>query len=148
MMRVSGGGARITEGKTVKGKMEVAVAIGTDPSLMFAAIVPAPPEVEEYMIAGFLRQKPLELVKCETVDLEVPATSEIVLEGYVNLDELKVEGPSAITRASIRWRTSIRFSTCSASRTGRIRFTRPRSLASLRRKTRGWERPSEVSSSR
>ena len=93
IMRVSGGGARITEGKTVKGKMEVAVAIGTDPSLMFAAIVPAPPEVEEYMIAGFLRQKPLELVKCETVDLEVPATSEIVLEGYVNLDELKVEGP-------------------------------------------------------
>ena len=93
MMRVSGGGARITEGKTVKGKMEVAVAIGTDPSLMFSAIVPAPPEVEEYMIAGFLRQKPLELVKCETVDLEVPATSEIVLEGYVNLDELKVEGP-------------------------------------------------------
>src|SRR5512140_1890922 len=49
MMRTSGGGARITEGKTVKGKMEVAVAIGTDPAVMFSAIVPAPPEVEEYM---------------------------------------------------------------------------------------------------
>ncbi len=93
MMARSGGGARIVEGKRAEGKMEVAVAIGTDPSLMFAAIVPAPPEVEEYMIAGFLRQKPVELVKCETVDLEVPATSEIVLEGYVQLDELRMEGP-------------------------------------------------------
>ncbi|HYE24623.1 MAG TPA: UbiD family decarboxylase [Clostridia bacterium] len=93
MMARSGGGARIAEGKTVAGRMEVAVAIGTDPTLMFASIVPAPPEVEEYMIAGFLRGKPVELVKCETVDLEVPASSEIVLEGYVNLDELRVEGP-------------------------------------------------------
>ena len=75
------------------GKMEVAVAIGTDPALTFASIVPAPPDVEEYLIAGFLRQKPVELVKCETVDLEVPANAEIVLEGYVNLDELRTEGP-------------------------------------------------------
>ena len=55
--------------------------------------MPAPPDVEEYLIAGFLRQKPVELVKCETVDLEVPASREIVLEGYVNLDELRTEGP-------------------------------------------------------
>ena len=48
-------------------RMEVAVAIGTDPATTFSAIVPAPPEVEEYLIAGFLRQKPVELVKCETV---------------------------------------------------------------------------------
>jgi 4-hydroxy-3-polyprenylbenzoate decarboxylase len=73
--------------------MEVAVAIGTDPAITFSAIVPAPPDVEEYLIAGFLRQKPVELVKCETVDLEVPATAEIILEGHVNLDELKPEGP-------------------------------------------------------
>src|SRR5262250_2590233 len=73
--------------------MEVAVAISTDPVVTFCSIVPAPPEIEEYMVAGFLRQKPVELVKCETVDLEVPATAEIVLEGYVNLDELRVEGP-------------------------------------------------------
>jgi len=73
--------------------MEVAVAIGTDPAMTFSAIVPAPPEVEEYMIAGFLRQKPVELVKCETVDLEVPANAEIILEGYINLDELRTEGP-------------------------------------------------------
>ena len=53
----------------------------------------APPDVEEYLIAGFLRQKPVELVKCETVDLEVPASAEIVLEGHVHLDELRTEGP-------------------------------------------------------
>jgi 4-hydroxy-3-polyprenylbenzoate decarboxylase len=74
-------------------RMEVAVAIGTDPATTFSAIVPAPPEVEEYLIAGFLRQKAVELVRCETVDLEVPATAEIVLEGYVELGELRTEGP-------------------------------------------------------
>jgi 4-hydroxy-3-polyprenylbenzoate decarboxylase len=73
--------------------LQVAVAIGTDPATTFSAIVPAPPEVEEFIIAGFLRQKPVELVQCETVDLQVPAASEIVLEGYVRLDELRSEGP-------------------------------------------------------
>jgi 4-hydroxy-3-polyprenylbenzoate decarboxylase len=75
------------------GGTSASVAIGTDPATTFSAIVPAPPEVEEYIIAGFLRQKPLELVKCETVDLEVPAHAEIVLEGYVELGELRTEGP-------------------------------------------------------
>jgi 4-hydroxy-3-polyprenylbenzoate decarboxylase len=93
LMARSGGGAIDAVDKRVKGKLEVAVAIGTEPALTFAAIVPAPPDVEEFLIAGFLRQKPLELVKCETVDLEVPASAEIVLEGYVNLDELRTEGP-------------------------------------------------------
>lgn len=74
-------------------RMEVAVAIGTDPATTFSAIVPAPPEVEEYIIAGFLRQSPVELVQCETVDLQVPAHAEIVLEGYVELGELRAEGP-------------------------------------------------------
>jgi 4-hydroxy-3-polyprenylbenzoate decarboxylase len=74
-------------------RMEVAVAIGTDPAVTFSAIVPAPPEVEEYLIAGFLRGKAVEIVKCETVDLEVPAHAEIVLEGYVELGELRAEGP-------------------------------------------------------
>jgi 4-hydroxy-3-polyprenylbenzoate decarboxylase len=92
MARTSGGSVLLEE-KLPAGKMEVAVAIGTDPALTFAAIVPAPPDIEEYLIAGFLRQSPVELVKCETVDLEVPAASEIVLEGYVNLDELRMEGP-------------------------------------------------------
>jgi 4-hydroxy-3-polyprenylbenzoate decarboxylase len=74
-------------------RMEVAVVIGTDPATTFSAIVPAPPDVEEYLIAGFLRQKPLELVKAETVDLEVPANAEYILEGYVQLGELRTEGP-------------------------------------------------------
>jgi len=93
VMARTSGGARIPEGAAPKGKLEVAVAIGTDPVSTFCAIVPAPPDIDEFMIAGFLRQKPVELVKCETVDLEVPAQSEIVLEGYVNLDELRPEGP-------------------------------------------------------
>ncbi len=83
----------VTQTKIRGERMEVAVAIGTDPATTFSAIVPAPPEVEEYLIAGFLRQKPVELVKCETVDLEVPAHAEIILEGYVLLGELRTEGP-------------------------------------------------------
>src|SRR6202030_918983 len=93
IMARSSGGSVLIEGDRPRGKMEVAVAIGTDPAITFSAIVPAPPDVEEYLIAGFLRQKPVELVKCETVDLEVPAASEIVLEGHVHLDELRSEGP-------------------------------------------------------
>jgi 4-hydroxy-3-polyprenylbenzoate decarboxylase len=93
IMARSSGGSVLAEGDHPTGKMEVAVAIGTDPAITFSAIVPAPPDVEEYLIAGFLRQKPVELVKCETVDLDVPATAEIILEGHVNLDELKPEGP-------------------------------------------------------
>jgi 4-hydroxy-3-polyprenylbenzoate decarboxylase len=93
VMARSSGGSVLAEGNRPAGRMEVAVAIGTDPAVTFSAIVPAPPDVEEYLIAGFLRQKPVELVKCETVDLEVPAASEIVLEGYVELDELRSEGP-------------------------------------------------------
>jgi 4-hydroxy-3-polyprenylbenzoate decarboxylase len=93
VMARTSGGSMLSGGKQPAGTMEVAVAIGTDPAITFAAIVPAPPDVEEYLIAGFLRQKPVELVKCETVDLEVPATAEIVLEGHVHLDELRTEGP-------------------------------------------------------
>jgi 4-hydroxy-3-polyprenylbenzoate decarboxylase len=93
IMARSSGGSVLAEGARPGGKMEVAVAIGTDPAITFSAIVPAPPDVEEYLIAGFLRQKPVELVKCETVDLEVPAAAEIILEGHVHLDELRTEGP-------------------------------------------------------
>jgi len=93
IMARSGGGSMLATGERPSGTMEVAVAIGADPALTFSAIVPAPPEIEEFIIAGFLRQKPVELVKCETVDLKVPASAEIVLEGYVKLDELRTEGP-------------------------------------------------------
>ncbi|HEX4065323.1 MAG TPA: UbiD family decarboxylase [Acidobacteriaceae bacterium] len=98
MAATAGGTANVALGNVVDAagpdaRLEVAVAIGTDPATTFSAIVPAPPEVEEFLIAGFLRQAPVELVKCETVDLEVPAHAEIVLEGYVRLDELRSEGP-------------------------------------------------------
>jgi 4-hydroxy-3-polyprenylbenzoate decarboxylase len=88
-----GGMPQIAMGNLKGSRLEVAVAIGTDPATTFAAIVPAPPEVEEFLIAGFLRGKPVEIVKCETVDLEVPAHAEIVLEGYVELGDLRAEGP-------------------------------------------------------
>ena len=82
---------RLAAGK--EERMEVAVAIGADPATMFSGILPLPPDLDEMLFAGFLRSKPVELVKCETVDLEVPAHAEIVLEGYVTLGELKTEGP-------------------------------------------------------
>lgn len=81
----------LNEGKQTR--MPVAVAIGADPAAMYSAILPLPPDLDEMMIAGFLRSKPVEMVKCETNDVEVPANSEIVLEGYVTLGELRREGP-------------------------------------------------------
>jgi 4-hydroxy-3-polyprenylbenzoate decarboxylase len=81
----------MAEGKTTR--MDVAVAIGCDPATMYSAILPLPPELDEMMISGFLRGEAVEMVKCKTVDIEVPAQSEIVLEGYVTLGELRTEGP-------------------------------------------------------
>ena len=75
------------------GRLEVAVALGTDPAVTYAATAPLPPGIDELMFAGFLRGKPVELAACSTVDLEVPADAEIVLEGYVERGELRREGP-------------------------------------------------------
>jgi len=76
-----------------KDKIEVAVAIGTDPVITYAATAPLPRDIDEMVFAGFLRKKSVEMVKCKTVDVEVPACSEIVLEGYVNIGETRREGP-------------------------------------------------------
>ena len=76
-----------------KGKLDVAVAVGSDPATCFAGILPVPPDMDEFLFSGFLRSDPVELVRCKTVDLEVPANAEIVLEGYVDLAELRTEGP-------------------------------------------------------
>jgi 4-hydroxy-3-polyprenylbenzoate decarboxylase len=81
----------IAEGKPAR--MEVAVAIGADPATMYSAILPLPPDLDEMMISGFLRGSPVEMVKCKTVDIEVPANAEIVLEGYVEIGERRTEGP-------------------------------------------------------
>jgi 4-hydroxy-3-polyprenylbenzoate decarboxylase len=74
-------------------RMDVAVALGADPATMLSGVLPLPEDLDEFLFAGFLRQQPVELVKCETVDLEVPAHAEIILEGYVDLDDIRPEGP-------------------------------------------------------
>lgn len=74
-------------------KIEAAVAIGTEPVTTYAATAPLPRDVDEMVFAGFLRHKSVELVKCKTVDLEVPATAEIILEGHIAPNELRREGP-------------------------------------------------------
>jgi 4-hydroxy-3-polyprenylbenzoate decarboxylase len=75
------------------GRLDVAVALGLDPVTTYAASAPLPKHVDELMLAGFLRGEPVELVQAKTVDLEVPASAEIVLEGYIAKDELTTEGP-------------------------------------------------------
>jgi len=75
------------------GKLEVAVALGLDPVTAYAASAPLPKHVDEFMLAGFLRGEPVELVPGKTVDLEVPASAEIVIEGYIAKDDLTTEGP-------------------------------------------------------
>lgn len=74
-------------------RMPVAVAIGADPALIYAATAPLPDGVPEVLFAGFLREQPVELVRCVTSDLEVPARAEIILEGWVDPEERRIEGP-------------------------------------------------------
>jgi 4-hydroxy-3-polyprenylbenzoate decarboxylase len=75
------------------GRLEVAVALGLDPITAYSASAPLPKHVDEFMMAGFLRGEPVELVRGRTVDVEVPANAEIVLEGYVERGDLVDEGP-------------------------------------------------------
>jgi len=74
-------------------RLDVAVALGLDPVTAYSASAPLPKHIDEFMLAGFLRGEPVELVKAKTVDLEVPAQAEIVLEGYIEKGELGTEGP-------------------------------------------------------
>ena len=76
-----------------KMRMPVAVAIGADPSVIYAATAPMPRGIDELLLAGFFRKSGVEMVKCKTVDLKVPAEAEFVLEGYVDYDERRLEGP-------------------------------------------------------
>ncbi len=73
--------------------MPCAIAFGGDPVLLYCATAPLPEDVDELLLAGFLRKKPVEVVPCETVPLEVPADAEIVIEGYVKAGERRLEGP-------------------------------------------------------
>ena len=74
-------------------KMPVAVTLGGDPALSFSATAPLPDGLDEILFAGFLRRKSIEMVKCKTIDLEVPADVDFVLEGYVQPGEMRPEGP-------------------------------------------------------
>jgi 4-hydroxy-3-polyprenylbenzoate decarboxylase len=74
-------------------RMEVAVVLGGDPAMIYAASAPLPPGVDEVVFAGWLRGEGVELVRCRTIDLEVPAHAEIVLEGWVDPRERRLEGP-------------------------------------------------------
>ena len=74
-------------------RLEVAVALGADPVLQYAATAPMPEGLDELMLAGVLGKRRVEMVKCRTVDLEVPAQAQIVLEGYVEPGERRREGP-------------------------------------------------------
>ena len=84
---------RSSKEKNPGGKLDVAVAIGADPATAMAGILPVPPDMDEFLFSGFLRREPVELVGCKTVDLEVPANAEIVLEGYVEIGGMRTEGP-------------------------------------------------------
>jgi 4-hydroxy-3-polyprenylbenzoate decarboxylase len=75
------------------GRMPVAIALGGDPAMIYAASAPLPPGVDEVVFAGWLRGAGVEMVRCRTIDLEVPAQAEIVLEGWVDPAERRVEGP-------------------------------------------------------
>ncbi|HBA26372.1 MAG TPA: menaquinone biosynthesis decarboxylase [Nitrospinae bacterium] len=87
------GASHYDEYKKAGKRMEVAVAIGTDPVVTYSATAPLPYGVDELLFAGMIRKRGVELVKCKTIDMEVPATAEIVLEGYVEPNELREEGP-------------------------------------------------------
>ncbi|HEV2424531.1 MAG TPA: menaquinone biosynthesis decarboxylase [Terriglobia bacterium] len=89
LSRLASGEARAASGR----RLDVAVAIGADPITMLSGILPLPEDLDEFLFAGFLRREAVELVKCQTIDLEVPAEAEIVLEGYVDLDDMRSEGP-------------------------------------------------------
>ena len=81
------------DARATEGRMEVAVALGLDPVTAYAASAPLPKHIDELMFAGFLRGGSVDVVRCVTVDLEVPAAAEIVLEGYIEPGDLAVEGP-------------------------------------------------------
>jgi 4-hydroxy-3-polyprenylbenzoate decarboxylase len=91
--RHKGGAQHYRVAERLGKRLEVAVALGPDPALAYSATAPMPEGLDELMLAGFLRRDRVELVKCVTVDLEVPANAQIVLEGYVEPGERRREGP-------------------------------------------------------
>jgi 4-hydroxy-3-polyprenylbenzoate decarboxylase len=79
--------------KALNRRMPAAVAVGSDPAVIYSASAPLPESIDEMLFAGFLRREPVDMVKCITSDIEVPANSELVIEGYIDPDEMRIEGP-------------------------------------------------------
>src|SRR4051812_32981319 len=109
--RHKGGAQHYRVAERLGQRLPVAVALGPDPALTYSATAPMPEGLDELMLAGFLRRERVELVKCVTVDLEVPANAQIVLEATSILVSGGAKVRSAITRASTRTRTTIPSST-------------------------------------
>ncbi|MBA4390305.1 MAG: menaquinone biosynthesis decarboxylase [Syntrophus sp. (in: bacteria)] len=88
-----GGDTHHRKAREQQKRLEVACVLGCEPAVIYAASAPLPPDISELLLAGLLLDRPIETVKCKTVDLEVPANSQIVLEGYIDEDESFPEGP-------------------------------------------------------
>jgi len=89
-----GGALHFQRSKELQRKIPTAVCLGGDPVLLYSATAPMPDNFDELLLAGFIRKKPVELVKCKTIDMEVPADCDFVIEGYVDPNEPLVrEGP-------------------------------------------------------
>jgi 4-hydroxy-3-polyprenylbenzoate decarboxylase len=133
-------GMRQMEDAGAKGKnLEVCVVLGGDPAITFSAISPLPPGIDEMLFAGFLRRESVRLTKAKTNDIMVPAEAEIVIEGYVDPSERRLDTPSPSRSPCC---------TSPPSLCGRKRSTPPPSSAFLRWRTAGWARPSSGSFSR
>jgi 4-hydroxy-3-polyprenylbenzoate decarboxylase len=129
-------------------RMPVAVCLGGDPAHTFAATAPLPDGLDEILFSGFARKRPVELVRCETVDLDVPADSDFVLEGYVLPARRAPRARSAITPGSTRRSMITRSSTSRPSPTGNRRCIRRRWSACRRWKIFTSATPASASSSR
>jgi 4-hydroxy-3-polyprenylbenzoate decarboxylase len=88
-----GGAQHYREAEEMGKRLEVAVALGGSPSLIYASTAPVPEGIDEYLFAGFLQGQAVEIVKAKTVDLDVPAHADFILEGYVDPKERRQEGP-------------------------------------------------------
>ncbi len=89
----TGGAGHYRKAEKRNEPLEAAVVLGPDPAMTYAATAPLPKGVDEVLFAGFLGDAPVEMVKCRTVDLEVPASAQVVLEGHVEPGERRIEGP-------------------------------------------------------
>ena len=88
-----GGARHYDKYKAMNKRMPAAIAVGSDPAVIYSASAPLPESIDEMLFAGFLRKEPVEMVKCITSDIEVPANSELVIEGYIEPGEMRIEGP-------------------------------------------------------